>query len=159
MSKGKYKKYVDYRVNQVALESLMNCDKSKVQSIIKSTKIAKDGKSKSQEYLRTSKLTTLEKQTISDLRCRNFNCKGNTKTMYLDNMSCRMCLDPNSDEDEEHTFRLCKSLIDDTTPAINFQDVYGTLSQQIKFIKNAMPIIRKRNILLKIGNNDSVILT
>ena len=68
MSKGKYKKYVHYRVNKVALESLMSCDKSKVQSIIKSTKVAKDGKSKIQEYLRTTKLTTLEKHNIFELR-------------------------------------------------------------------------------------------
>ena len=79
--------------------------------------------------------------------------------MYLEDMSCRVCLDSNSYEDEEHTFRQCKILIEDKTPTINFQDVYGTLPQQISFIKHAMPIIRKRNILLKYGKNDDDILT
>ena len=74
--------------------------------------------------------------------------------MYLDNMTCRLCQDANSYEDEMHTFQQCNLLIEDTNQAINFHDVYGTLSQQIEFIKKAMPIIRKRNIVMQIRNND-----
>ena len=154
MSKRQFKKYIDVRVNKVAFESMIKSDKSKVQNIIKCTKQAKDGKSKPQEYLRSTKLSTSEKQTLFDLRSRNFTCKSNTKTMYLDNMTCRLCQDANSYEDEMHTFQQCNLLIEDTNQAINFYDVYGTLSQQIEFIKKAMPIIRKRNIVMQIRNND-----
>ena len=159
MSKNQFKKYVDLKVNKFAFECLVRSDKSKVQNIIQCTKQAKDGKSKPQEYLRSTVLSTLEKQTIFDLRSRNFTCKSNMKTMYLDDMSCRVCKDANSIEDENHTFQQCKILIDDTSSAIDFRDVYGTLSQQVTFIKKAMPIIRKRNILMKIMNNDSSNLT
>ena len=154
MSKNQFKKYVDLRVNKVTFESLISSDKSKLQDIIKCTKQAKDGKSKPQLYLNSTRLSTFEKQTIFEIRCRNFNCKSNTKSFYVDNMSCRVCLDPNSYEDENHTFTECKSLLEDRTPVINYQDVYGTLLQQISFIKDVMPIIRKRNIFLQLSNSE-----
>ena len=64
MSKNKFKKYVELKVNKVAFETLMSSDKSKVQNIIQFTKQSKDGRFKQQEYLRSTKLSTLEKQTI-----------------------------------------------------------------------------------------------
>ena len=153
MSKKQFKKLIDDAVNREAFRSLMSSEKSKVQSIIKCTQQAKDGKSKPQDYLLSKKLSTREKQTLFELRTRNFNCKSNQKSSFLADMTCRWCLNPNSYEDEKHTFQECTSLIDETKLRLSIQDVFGTLEEQVNFVKHAIPIIRKRTILTRIQSS------
>ena len=57
-----------------------------------------------QKYLKTNELSTREKQSLFSLRCRSFDVKSNYKSLFSENMTCRICKDPNSYEDEIHTF-------------------------------------------------------
>ena len=133
-----------------AFHELMSSTKSKLQGIIKSTKQDKNKKPQVQEYLMTNKLTTTEKQTIFELRCRNFDVKTNFPSNFIEDMSCRLCKDPGSIENEEHVFNSsCQSAIQVVNSESKFDDIYGTLSQQVRFIKTYMNYIRKRRILLK----------
>ena len=69
--------------------------------------------------------------------------------MYQSDMSCRICKDPESYEDEIHTFS-CKVLTDglEIDEDVKFLDIYGDLTRQVQTIKSLMKIIRKRNLLL-----------
>ena len=66
-------------------------------------------------------------------------------------MSCRICLDPTSYEDEIHTFS-CKELVDGLTlhDNVEFEDIYRDLDHQLRAIKNFMKIIKKRDLLLEL---------
>ena len=150
MGKSKFKKLVNTQVNTKAFDEYSNSTKSKLQGIIKSTKQAKDKKSQVQEYLSTNKLTTAEKQTLFELRCRNYNVKTNFSSNFLEDMSCRLCNDPGSIENEEHIFSAaCQSSIQVENSKSKFDDIYGSLNQQVQFIKTYMDYIRKRRIILK----------
>ena len=150
MGKSKYKKLVNNQVNSIAFHEMMSSTKSKLQGIIKSTKQTKDKKSQVQEYLLTNKLTTKEKQTIFELRCRNYDVKTNFSSNFTEDMSCRLCNDPQSIENEEHIFSTdCQSSIQVQNSKSKFADVYGSLNQQVQFIKTYMDYIRKRRIILK----------
>ena len=106
-----------------------------------------------QSYLKTNLLTTIEKQTLFGLRSRNFPVKSNYKSMYdSNNMTCRICQDPQSYEDEIHTFQYCKELTKDLTISgnVKFHDIYEDLDHQICAMKNFMKIINKRNLILEL---------
>ena len=103
MSKTKSKSFINFKVNSEAYLQMVNTKKSKLEMIIKTSKQGKDGKSKPQPYLFTNKLTTEMKQMLFELRCRNFDVKSNQKSYYGDNMSCGICNDEDSYENEIHT--------------------------------------------------------
>ena len=125
---------------------MVNTKKSKLEMIIKTSKQGKDGKSKPQPYLFTNKLTTEMKQMLFELRCRNFDVKSSQKSYYGDNMSCRICNDEDSYENEFHTFK-CPGLIDHPRE-VNFEHIYGSLEQQTEFITANIGLIRKRKLIL-----------
>ena len=86
------------------------------------------------------------KQMLFELRCRNFDVKSNQKSYYGDNMSCRICNDEDSYENEFHTFK-CPGLIDHPRE-VNFEHIYGSLEQQTEFITANIGLIRKRKLIL-----------
>ena len=61
MSKAVFKKIIKEKVSKRADEELKSSEKSKVQNILKNLKLDKRGKIRAQEYLKTSKLSTIEK--------------------------------------------------------------------------------------------------
>ena len=150
MSKGVYKKFIEEKIYRKATEEILQSRKSKMQMIIKSVKCDKKGKLMTQSYIKTNKLTPL--QTLFELRAFNFQTKSNYKSQYQEDMSCRICLQEDSFEDEEHTFFDCNVLMDDIDieEDIKFEDVFGTLEAQIKAVKYFTKIIEKRNIILDI---------
>ena len=89
-----------------------------------------------QQYLQTVLLYKEEQQLLFSLRSRSYPVKSNFKTQYVgDNMTCRICADPSSYEDEIH-LTLCSKLKCETDgQPLDFNDVFGPLPKQIKFIK------------------------
>ena len=75
--------------------------------------------------------------------------------MYEDDMSCRSCFEDDSVEDEVHVFEQCISFKEEMQVAnnIKFNQIFGTLEQQIHAIKFFMPIITKRDILLELSKD------
>ena len=66
-------------------------------------------------------------------------------------MICRICRDPESYENEIHTFN-CPILTEglELDPNVRFEHIFGELSFQITAIKNYMKIMRKRELLLEL---------
>ena len=136
--------------NSKAFHEMTSSNKSKLQGIIRSSKQAKDKKSLIKPYLTTNQLTTTGKQTLFELRCRNYDVKSNFSSLYNEDMTCRLCKDPQSIENEEHTFSsACKSSIQVVDSESTFNDVYGSLEHQVKFINTYLDFIRKRRIIIK----------
>ena len=150
MSKCSFKRIVDQKVNYYSYSSLTQCRKSKVENIILQLSKGSNKKPYMQPYLTTNLLSTLEKQTLFSLRCRNFNVKSNYKTMYEGNMICRICQDPQSYEDEDHTFS-CQVLVDglEIGEDVKFSDIYSNTTKQINAVKSFMKIIKNKLSLAK----------
>ena len=64
-------------------------------------------------------------------------------------MTCRVCLQVDSYEDEKHTFS-CPVLLEDieVDNHIEFVDVFGNLEGQVKAVKYFTKIIQKRNAII-----------
>ena len=69
-------------------------------------------------------------------------------------MSCRICGNPSSYENEQHTFS-CEKLTEGmvVNKNIKFEHIYGDLNLQVEAMKEFMPIIRKRNLILELKNS------
>ena len=156
MSKFQFKKYLETRIFQHSYEELFECKKSKLQNILQSIKLGKNKRIIMQNYLKSNILSVDEKQFAFNLRCRNFMVKSNFKTQYEDDMKCRICLEEDSYEDEEHTFFLCSVLLKDhsTDAEIKFEHLYGDLEEQIRAIKYFKQIADKRQLFLEIRNEN-----
>ena len=133
---------------------MIECKKSKLQNIIKNTSQGKNGASILQPYLKTTLLTTEQKQTLFSLRCRNYNVKSNYKTKYENNMIYRICWDPTFYENEIHTFS-CQVLTAGISLNTNvkFEHIFGNLMQQVQAAKYFNELTRKRNLMLDIQCN------
>ena len=92
------------------------------------------------------------KQQLFELRNRSYNLKSYYKSLYGNDMICRICLDDQSVEDEIHTFEVCKGLIEHNKSDIKFRHIFGPLEQQINAITYFSRIIVKRNLILEIKN-------
>ena len=151
MSKGLYKKVVEEKIYIKASEEILSSKKSKMQKILENVKCNKKGKIVTQSYLKSNKLTPSEKQTLFELRVFNFQTKSNFKSQFEDDMTCRICLEKDSYEDENHTFLECSVLLEniEINKNIKFDDVFGCLDIQVKAIKYFMRIIQKRNAILE----------
>ena len=156
MSKNKYKKYIEVQVNKRSFEELMSSKKSKVSRIVESidkTKV-REYKLPIQEYLKTNDLSKEMKIVLFSLRSREYDLKVNYKSMYENNMQCRICQKEDSIEDEEHTFFQCESLIDigDIDRNHKVDHIFGDLKQQLSVMQHIMEVTRKRNIIINLHN-------
>ena len=90
-----------------------------------------------------------EKQALFELRSHNFNCKSNFSSAFSEDMSCRTCGDKDTHEDESHSLS-CISVVkkEEMNTNIKFDDIFGSLNQQVRAIKYFLPIIQRRAILL-----------
>ena len=152
MSKAVFKKIIKEKVSKRADEELKSSEKSKVQNILKNLKLDKRGKIRAQEYLKTSKLSTIEKQMLFALRTHSYDVKSNYKSFHKDDMKCRICEDPMSYEDEIHTFQNCPALIEDEEKdrTIKFEDIFANIDHQVCAIKYFMKFINKRKLILEL---------
>ena len=160
MSKKVYKRVIETAVNKKAYYDLTTSKKTKVSGIIESMKLPsnKQFKIPIQEYLKTNKLSTETKKTFFSLRSRQYNIKTNYKTMYENDMKCRICKDSGSVEDEVHTFFHCDTLVNKTNLDKNLkpEHIFGSLKQQISVMHHIMEVSRKREIIINLHNlNDT----
>ena len=81
--------------------------------------------------------------------------KTNFRKLYDNDLICRTCKNPDSQEDEDHLLK-CESLVsevdqDDQTVEFNF--VYKDLGHQKQAVNVFKSVLRKREILLKYGKS------
>ena len=76
------------------------------------------------------------------------DCKSNFGQLYEeDDMSCRLCKDENSYEDEDHLL-VCKA-VNTEHHDVTYSDVYSNVNKQYKVTQVFKKILRKRNILIE----------
>ena len=128
MSKGSYQKLIESKVNQKSFLELNQSNKSKIQNILQNLRPGENWKLPLKEYLKTNLLTTEEKQVLFSLRCREYDVKTNYKNKYEEDMTCRICREEKSEEDELHTFFKCKILTHDIKidPKSKFDHIFGS---------------------------------
>ena len=149
MSKHKYKRVIDKKVENFALNSMLITARtqSKCSQIVKSYS---SHKFTTQDYIKSNFLSKELQQTLFALRSESYPFKINYKWKFQNDMSCRICGDENSIEDFSHTIN-CSGLRDELKgEVLNFKDVYGNLRKQTLFMNSFIKLHRKRQTILEI---------
>ena len=146
---SKFKRIVDYQVNMKSFHEFIESRKSKAQELIKKLTHNKSWKVPVQEYLFSNDLSTKEKQQLFSLRSKSYNLKSNMKNQFDEDMSCRICLDEDSVEDEKHTFEECRELRESDDEDVDVDAAFGNTKEQIWAIKVISKKMRKRDLILK----------
>ena len=145
----KFHSMIKRQINISAMNHLQNIQSK--QSKTKHLQI--DEKFEPAEYLTSEVLSPSEIQTLFRLRSRCINVKGNQRSAFRNNMSCRTCfLVP---ETQEHVYHC--SVIRNKVSFFNFESVkyemiFGNLSEQENFTKIYHTMIQARTDIL---NNTS----
>ena len=107
-----------------------------------------------QEYLTSSKFTNKMSSLLYNLRCQSIRgIKDNFHNQYKEDLSCPLqCL--NSSDTQEHVL-FCQGLIPHLTEdqklklaTVRYQDIFGTLDQQINIVGIYLTLLRIRERLL-----------
>ena len=149
MSKSKFKRIVDKKVNTFAFETL----KAKASTHSKSLKILSGIQNisvlKRTEYLRGNTLTRDDCQLLFKLRSKMLDVKANFSNLYENDLICRTCKIPDSIEDEEHLL-VCDQLKSEAGDSeVKFDFVFQNLENQVKAVKTYKSILIKREVLLE----------
>ena len=155
-SKSEFKSLVSSKIRKKAnifLHSLQDTH-SKTRNLQIGTKMS--------DYLLSTNLSLLEKQTLFKLRCKVVKCKAYYKTMYQNDLECSFCELPDTTDSIEHYFDTCKYLSTNEKFKTQFQslrysDLYGELPKQIEFVKLWLIIERERESIVKIRQMVSTI--
>ena len=104
---------------------------------------------KMQEYLTSSNLTLSDKKLLFKLRSKMLRIKGNFSSMYRRNMSCSLCLDEQTEENENHL--LCCPFvarnIQNDIKNVKYEDVFKDITKQkmaVKTFKQIMNLYEKQ---------------
>ena len=149
MSKRKYKLLVDNQVNKFAFHKLLETARtqSKCSEILHNLET---DKIQIQEYLKSNKFTKEYQQVLFSLRTKSYPFKINFRHQFHADMSCRICEKEDTIEDFHHTI-ICEEIIKYYSGGhLNFDDVYGSLKEQLKFIQSFIEIHRIRKIILEV---------
>ena len=155
MSKNKFKRYISDKIEKYAFTQLILSAKnqSKCQFILKNIDIADI---KIQQYLICEDLMKEEQILLFSLRSQTFPVKSNYKYLHKDNMICRACHLPETVENEIHFSETCPVFSDERgSEKLYYNDVFGTLDVQIRFVKLFKIIARKWNLILEVENQPS----
>ena len=121
---------------------------SKCQSILKNID---ENNIKIQKYLISSELVKEEQILIFSLRSFSFPVKSNLRYLHESDLKCRACHEPDSIENEIHLCQSCSVFSSERgDTCLNFEDVFGPVDNQMKFIKRFKVIARKWKLLLEI---------
>ena len=96
------------------------------------------------EYLKTSHLTTYEKQTLFQLRTRVFQCKANFSNQF-ESLICDFC---DEIDNQEHLLHCSPSTQGIDINGVKYEHIFSSLANQIKCAKVMKQIEDKRKSLL-----------
>ena len=146
MNEFTYKKLVKESIKELSVKYLLSLkikngqEKSKSKNIWPSTDM--------KDYLRTSKLSTEDKQLLFSMRCRVNDVRTNYKTKYKNNMSCSLCTSC-AEESESHLLQ-CTAIVNepevkDEISSIEYSDIFSHLEKQIKAVRMFSKVFKIRN--------------
>ena len=114
----------------------------------KSIKLMKK-KLKCSEYLKDNRFTKSEVQLLFKLRTRMFPVKMNFKNSHKSDLNCKLCIINVSDQEHQLLCPILKRMIPELSETdIKYQDLFGNIKSQLKFIKIYSKIERIREVLL-----------
>ena len=142
MSRNKFKKLVEKKIHTSAISYLQEL----AGKHSKSTKIAKEKFGK-KAYLKDKRFSKEDCQLLFALKTKMVDCKTNFSHLYEENMTCRICFEADSREDEDHIL-LCKTL-NDTEYDVSYCDVYADIDKQYKVTQIFKKVLRKRNVYIE----------
>ena len=145
MSKNKFKSILSRHIYEVAREYLLSLKNKHTKSE------GLDARGNIQDYLISSDLTTEEKQFLFHLRTRSYDCKANYKNLYKNQLACTLC----GEEDSQQHLLLCTIATHGIDlKGVQYNDIFGSLTQQVKVAKVLMKISNKRKTMIqKISSN------
>ena len=151
IGKHRFRKFVGAKISKYAFSHLLNISKqhSKSKDLVDS--LNHNGL-RTQPYLLTSQLTTSQKQLLMSLRCKIYDVKSNFKNRFNNNMRCRICMLPESYENESHLLK-CSDLMYNLSSAesnLKLEVIYGTLDTQVLFIESFDKIHSRRKLMLEL---------
>ena len=122
MSKNKFKKFVEKKIYTSAISYLQEL----AGKHSKSTKIA---------------------LLFTVCPTKMVECKTNLSHLYEENMTCRIWVEANNREDEDHIL-LCKTL-NDTEYVVSYCDVYASIDKQYEVTQIFKKVLRKRYVYIE----------
>ena len=132
MKKTTFKSFLKRKINAVAKQYLFNL-RSKHS---KSTNLLHRNELK--DYLTSDKISLEGKKLLFAMKTRGVNVKTNFKTSYSD-LTCRLCGKQDEAESESHLLKCDKVISENDLKSlvenIAYNDIFGTLNQQINAIK------------------------
>ena len=143
MSQTRFKKIVEKKLHESALKYLKDlANKHSKSTLISEEKFGKKA------YLKDRRFSKEDCQLLFALKTKMIDCKSNFSHLYEeDDMSCRLCTDENSYEDEDHLL-VCKT-VNTEQYDVTYSDVYSNVNKQYKVTQVYKKILRKRNILIE----------
>ena len=109
-------------------------------------------KLETQKYLYDVRFSKQEIQLIFALRSKMINVKRNFRNLFNNNLECQTCDDKTAIEDKTHLLN-CENLKTDESVLINFDDVYGSVDDQLKAVRIFKTILRRRESILELAEN------
>ena len=148
ISKTKFKKIMENKVNGSARKYLENMKKSKTNYL----KVVE--KSAAAKYLFSKKLNLEEIRTLFRMRSRTISVKDNQKSSFKDNMWCRTCF--LFSETQEHILQ-CSVLRDKVQhlsidfSSVEYKMIFSNLDNQEKIVKIYHLLVQARCDILKLN--------
>ena len=95
--------------------------------------------SEMQSYLKSSEISTMNKQILFKLRTKMLNIKANFSSVNKNNLQCSLCKDMSTTENEEHLL-VCSVLanhpkLKDDIGQVKFEDVFSDEQKQFRAVK------------------------
>ena len=140
--KSKFRKLVNTQIRCLANEYLLNLKRkhSKLDQVSDTYSLEK--------YLKSSNISTEEKQTLFRFRTRMADVKCNFKNQYGRNLTCYFC----SNEDTQTHILSCKELTSDiNTSGVQYEHIFSNLiTEQEKVAKTLNKIMKTRMLKIKL---------
>ena len=144
--KSKFRKLVNTQIRCLANEYLLNLKRkhSKLDQVSNTYSLEK--------YLKSSNISTEEKQTLFRFRTRMADVKCNFKNQYGRDLTCYFC----SNEDTQSHILFCKELISDmNTSGVHDEHTFSdSITEQENVAKLLDKILKKRILKIKLLSTD-----
>ena len=105
------------------------------------------------DYLVTDRLSLSEKRLLYSLRVRMAPVRNNYRSKYGENLNCQLC--NNHLDNQENLLKCFERTSEVSTNGTIYNDIYGTLDQQVNSVKIWKQVLSIRNSKLR---NKSVTL-
>ena len=148
MKQETFKSYLEKNIKVAAFQYLQNI----AQKHSKSEFFWNKEKLETQKYLYDVRFSKQEIQLLFALRSKMINVKRNFRNLFNNNLECQTCDDKTAIEDETHLLN-CKNLKTDESVLINFDDVYGSVDDQLKAVRIFKTVLRRRESILELAEN------